>query len=271
MIYDYFISDKCAQDLYKWYTGPALLWDITCILKFGTFYTQLRLHFFEAMLETLPPIVRLRGGADTYKKVVHPVQNMGVVSRALVLMVTETTNHTSNAVFRSGQPCARSYMGFHADNEPLYDNRWIADVSLGPTTRIMVIAHKYKHWEIEIPLTPGSLMVMRGDVQQYFVHKVLRGEGPRIGLVFRDVRNLATVATAPGQPHSSQLHFDTWPVVSKIMKKHLSTLASAVERSRAWRAENRHFGASFAYGFGHTVGSWDDLTATGIHMVKRGE
>ncbi|RFP66887.1 alpha-ketoglutarate-dependent dioxygenase AlkB [Hymenobacter lapidiphilus] len=89
-------------------------------------------------------------------------------------------------LYRSGHDS----MGYHADNEPeLGPAPVIASLTLGATRtfrlrpRPGVPAHG-----LSLPLTAGSLLLMRGPTQQNWLHalpKTARPVGPRLNLTFR--------------------------------------------------------------------------------------
>jgi alkylated DNA repair dioxygenase AlkB len=84
-------------------------------------------------------------------------------------------------------------MGYHADDEPeLGPEPCIASVSLGATRRFVLRprAKKGTRAPVEIPLTHGSLLVMRGGTQRHWVHGVPREPRvteARVNLTFRSL------------------------------------------------------------------------------------
>jgi len=83
-------------------------------------------------------------------------------------------------------------MGFHSDDEPsLGLEPTIASLSYGET-RTLIFKHK-KLKELErkrVPLTSGSLLLMRGATQRNWAHGIERETrpcGPRINLTFRNI------------------------------------------------------------------------------------
>ena len=93
-------------------------------------------------------------------------------------------------LYRSGQDS----MGWHADNEPeLGPAPVIASVSLGGTRRFRLKPRDLQrtpHAPVSLELTAGSLLVMRGCTQRYWLHavpKTARPAGPRLNLTFRAV------------------------------------------------------------------------------------
>jgi alkylated DNA repair dioxygenase AlkB len=84
-------------------------------------------------------------------------------------------------------------MGFHSDNEAsLGPEPTIASLSFG-ATRTLKLKHK-KRPElgiVKIPLTNGSLLLMKGKTQENWAHgidKEARPCGPRVNLTFRNIR-----------------------------------------------------------------------------------
>jgi alkylated DNA repair dioxygenase AlkB len=86
----------------------------------------------------------------------------------------------------------RDSMGLHADDEPeLGSQPVIASLSLG-ATRTLVFKHRRAPAvaDVRLPLTSGSLLLMRGATQACWKHginKQTRGCGPRVNLTFRRV------------------------------------------------------------------------------------
>ena len=84
----------------------------------------------------------------------------------------------------------RDSMGLHADDEPeLGDEPVIASLSLGEE-RVFRMKHRHRKdvKPVRIPLTSGSLLLMRGKTQQNWKHEVPKQMvpcGPRINLTFR--------------------------------------------------------------------------------------
>ena len=88
--------------------------------------------------------------------------------------------------YRNGQ----DGVGWHSDNEACNGPEpTIASVSLGATRRFD-LRHRKTGETIKIDLESGSLLVMAGKSQQYWVHQVAktkRVHEPRINLTFRRV------------------------------------------------------------------------------------
>lgn len=87
----------------------------------------------------------------------------------------------------------KDYMGWHRDNEKeLGIEPVIASVSFGATRTFRVRNYASKKENVDIELQPGSLVVMSGDMQEYWEHmlpKRLKVSEPRINLTFRTIRS----------------------------------------------------------------------------------
>jgi alkylated DNA repair dioxygenase AlkB len=83
-------------------------------------------------------------------------------------------------------------MGWHADDEPeLGDKPVIASISLGATRKFQ-LKHKTKtHANLNLMLTHGSLLLMKGVTQTYWKHAIPKSTKPcgeRINLTFRHIK-----------------------------------------------------------------------------------
>ena len=89
-------------------------------------------------------------------------------------------------LYRTGQDS----MGYHADDEPeLGPEPIIASLTLGATRTFRLKPRPGLAAEaLSLPLTSGSLLLMRGPTQRYWLHalpKTTRPVGPRLNLTFR--------------------------------------------------------------------------------------
>lgn len=79
--------------------------------------------------------------------------------------------------------------GWHADNEKeLGENPVIASLSLGAVRNFHFKHRKLKDERYKLLLTPGSLLIMKGEMQTYWLHQVpktKRSIAPRINLTLR--------------------------------------------------------------------------------------
>ena len=130
------------------------------------------------------------GEGYKYSGVMRRAQPFSEILSDIRNRCAEVTNATFNSVlvnfYRNGQ----DGLGWHSDNEACNGPEpTIASVSLGATRRFDM-RHRKTGETIKIQLESGSLLVMAGKSQQYWVHQVAktkRVHEPRINLTFRCV------------------------------------------------------------------------------------
>ena len=105
--------------------------------------------------------------------------------------VRDWTGEDFNAVLLNLYRDGRDGMGWHSDDEPeLGPTPVIASVSLGATRRFCLRHKGRKTLKRDLDLGHGSLLLMAGTTQRYWLHavpKTSRTVGPRINLTFRQV------------------------------------------------------------------------------------
>ena len=108
--------------------------------------------------------------------------------------IEDCTETTFNAVFLNFYRDHNDSMGFHSDDEKeLGRDPTIASVTFG-ATRIFRMKHKFNS-EIpvqKIPLTSGSVLLMKGKTQHFWKHGINKQAepcGPRVNLTFRTIFN----------------------------------------------------------------------------------
>ena len=104
--------------------------------------------------------------------------------------VEEATGHAFNSVLLNYYRNERDSMGLHSDDEPELGPRpAIASLSFGEA-RTFILKHKHTRQTVRVPLTDGSLLLMAGDTQQYWLHginKMTKSLQGRINLTFRKI------------------------------------------------------------------------------------
>ena len=86
------------------------------------------------------------------------------------------------------------HMSYHSDDEKeLGLNPVIASLSFGET-RSFQLKHKYDSSKkiISLNITDGSLVVMKDELQHFWVHKIAKTKkkiGPRVNLTFRNIKD----------------------------------------------------------------------------------
>jgi len=104
--------------------------------------------------------------------------------------VEAATGHAFNSVLLNYYRNERDSMGLHSDDEPELGPRpAIASLSFGEA-RTFILKHKHTRQTVRVPLTDGSLLLMAGDTQQYWLHginKMTKSLQGRINLTFRKI------------------------------------------------------------------------------------
>lgn len=107
--------------------------------------------------------------------------------------VQHVTGHTFNSVLLNLYRSGADSVSWHADNEPEFGEKpVIASVSLG-AVRVFQLRHRIRKdiARCEVPLPHGSLLLMTGDTQTYWQHRIpktTRPMGARINLTFRYIK-----------------------------------------------------------------------------------
>ena len=107
--------------------------------------------------------------------------------------VEALTEHEFNSVLLNYYRDQNDSMGMHSDDErELGSQPAIASLSLGDE-RTFLLKHKTRKdlKTVKLALPAGSLLLMRGDTQQYWRHGINKETclcGPRINLTFRAIR-----------------------------------------------------------------------------------
>lgn len=109
----------------------------------------------------------------------------------LKIKIEELGSTQFNSVLLNLYRNEKDSMGWHADDErELGINPVIASLSLGQTRKFQVKHKIEKNLSLTIPLTHGSLLIMKGEMQHYWQHAIPKCKnscGPRINLTFRNI------------------------------------------------------------------------------------
>lgn len=96
---------------------------------------------------------------------------------------------TFNGVLLNRYRTGQDSMGWHADNEPEFGDRpVIASVSFGGCRTFQLKHNERREWKTSVELTHGSLLIMRGETQANWRHRVpktTRVVAERLNLTFR--------------------------------------------------------------------------------------
>ncbi len=108
----------------------------------------------------------------------------------LRILCSEHCGARFNSVLANLYRDGNDSMGMHCDNEPeLGQEPVIASVTLGHARRFD-FKHKVTGQKVQITLGNGSLLVMRGVTQQFWLHGIAKSKkamGGRINLTFRQI------------------------------------------------------------------------------------
>jgi alkylated DNA repair dioxygenase AlkB len=110
----------------------------------------------------------------------------------LKAIVESTCNEKFNSVLLNYYRDGRDSIGFHSDDEPELGPRpTIASLSLGES-RVFSFKRKGRPDAkiVNIELTSGSLLLMKGDTQRNWKHGIAKSSrplGPRVNLTFRKI------------------------------------------------------------------------------------
>ncbi len=119
----------------------------------------------------------------------HPPRPLPPLLRGIRDCVSSLTGADYNGVLGNLYSDGDDSMGWHADDEPeLGPAPVIASLSLGAARRFQFRRLDDKRQRIDIDLAPASLLVMAGDTQRTWQHrlpKTRRALGSRINLTFR--------------------------------------------------------------------------------------
>lgn len=104
--------------------------------------------------------------------------------------IEQQTNETYNSCLLNLYHTGTEGMGWHSDSEKdLKKNGAIASLSFG-ATRKFVFKHKQIKDKVEVKLDHGSLLVMKGQTQSHWLHRLPPTKmilKPRINLTFRTI------------------------------------------------------------------------------------
>ncbi|MEM5565549.1 alpha-ketoglutarate-dependent dioxygenase AlkB [Psychroserpens sp. AS72] len=107
------------------------------------------------------------------------------------LDIEQEANHKFTSVLLNLYRDGNDSNGWHADNEKeLGKNPVIASLSLGQTRPFHFKHRTLKDERHKINLNHGSLLIMRGDMQHYWLHQIAKTKkeiGERINLTFRTI------------------------------------------------------------------------------------
>jgi len=130
------------------------------------------------------------GLAYTYSKTTRHALPWTPHLLELKAMAEQASGYTFNTCLLNLYHNGTESMGWHSDNEKeLGKMPVIASVSLGAERRF-VLKHKKTNQKIELLLEHGSMLLMKGETQQHWLHSLppaKRIEDLRMNLTFRNI------------------------------------------------------------------------------------
>lgn len=173
-----FLSREVANAYLDRFLGPSVDWRQEDISIYGKRLPQPRLIAWYGDAGRTYTYSRLKLTPNPWTTDLQEI-------RQLVEKVADSPfNSVLLNLYRTGQDS----IAWHADDEPeLGNSPTIASVSLGIVRRFR-FRHKRTREIRELPLAHGSLLIMRGAIQEHWVHDIPKEKGissPRINLTFR--------------------------------------------------------------------------------------
>lgn len=132
-----------------------------------------------------------KGANYSYSGVVHHPVAWSERLLALKSEVEQACGTEFNSALFNLYRDGKDSVAWHSDDEPELGARpIIASLSLGAPRSFQLKHKKHKHLRHKLTLTSGSLLVMRGNTQQCWLHQVPKEPAitePRINITFRNI------------------------------------------------------------------------------------
>ena len=178
-LFDEFFTQKESESLYK-NLIEKIEWQQYPITLFGKTMNQPRLTAFYGD----------EGKSYSYSSLHLKPMPWNEDLKLIKTKIEKVTNTVYSSVLLNYYRDGGDSMGWHADDEKeLGKNPTIASVSFG-ATRSFQLKHnnKIELKKFDIPLTNGSLLLMKGTTQHFWKHQIPKSAkplSPRINLTFR--------------------------------------------------------------------------------------
>ena len=135
-----------------------------------------------------------RGASYSYSGNTHSPLQWTSLLRTIKAAIADCCNWRFNSALLNLYRDGNDAMGWHSDNEPeLGEQPRIASVSLGEMRRFELKHRKHPQRRQRMELAGGSLLLMGGDLQRHWLHRVPRQPNrpaKRINITFRLVNTL---------------------------------------------------------------------------------
>ena len=178
--YQKFLSNKEANHFFDAFISK-IPWQEDEVKVFGKIYAQPRLTSLHSNKST----------TYTYAGLTLKPQRMTTELLSLLERINSVCNHEFNCVLLNLYRDGSDSNGWHADNEKeLGVHPQIASISFG-SNRFFHFKHRsIKSESYKIELHHGSLLLMEGPMQEYWLHQIPKTKkplSPRINLTFRKI------------------------------------------------------------------------------------
>jgi alkylated DNA repair dioxygenase AlkB len=179
--YPNFISVKYASEVFQKLLKETA-WREDTIKIYGKVYKQPR----------LTALYGEEGKSFSYSGITMSPSKFTSLLYNLKTLIEKETNIKFNTVLLNLYRDGNDSNGWHSDDEKeLGDNPVIASLSLGAKRYFHLKHKKDKELKFKIPLEHGSLLLMKGTTQHYWLHQVPKSKKvtePRINLTFRLIK-----------------------------------------------------------------------------------
>ncbi len=177
---DNFIEPQEANDIFR-QLQEEIDWQQYQIRMFGKMLNQPRLTAWYGQANI----------AYSYSGLNLKAQAFTPLLETLKTSVEASYQTQFNSVLLNLYRNERDSMGWHADDEKeLGITPLIASLSFGSTRKFLLKHKKEKTLKLSLNLTPGSLVIMKGSMQQNWLHaipKETKTAGARINLTYREI------------------------------------------------------------------------------------
>jgi len=179
--YPNFISAKYASEVFRKLLKETA-WQEDTIKIYGKVCKQPR----------LTALYGEEGKSYSYSGITMSPSKFTSLLYNLKTLIEKETNIKFNTVLLNLYRDGNDSNGWHSDDEKeLGDNPVIASLSLGAKRYFHLKHKKDKELKFKIPLEHGSLLLMKGTTQHYWLHQLPKSKKvtePRINLTFRLIK-----------------------------------------------------------------------------------
>lgn len=175
LLFENFFSDIKIEQLIN-----EVEWQQDQIQMFGKIHPLPRLTAFQG----------LAGIQYTYSKITMEAKPWTPIVFKIFSKLKHELNLDFNSVLLNYYRDGNDHMSFHSDDEPeLGSNPTIASASFG-ATRKFSLKHRFNNQKFEVNLQDKSLLIMQGELQHFWLHKINKKTSepsPRVNLTFRKI------------------------------------------------------------------------------------